>query len=506
MQESKSAKEERLWLVAALLLASALRFWELGKQPLWLDEATTAEFAARDWRGTIFAEAQHPPLFSAVMHVWVRLAGESDGLLRVPSAIFGVLAVWAVWALARRLFSDPVAVRATALLAAASPYLIYLSQEARSYSLVILLSVAATNLFWQYALEPGGANRLRLGGYALLSLLLVYTHYFAAFLLLGHEIAYWRASRVRARAWLVARLAVAAGFLPWALWAGANLSMGAAAWIKPMWFNLPLTLLRYLVGYGIAPPNVTRLQDPLGVILREEAAAVLLTAGPLLWLLWRGARWLGQTARKAGEIARARATLLISLLLVPLVVLLMLSPWASLLHDRNLSFQAPFVLMLVACGWAQISERRRGLTVVVCGAIVSFSLWCYFAAPPGGAEASAFGYGLRYGKEQWREAAAYVRQQEPQAVLLVPEYLRLAFDRYWKQHGAEKQPEFFYGVEAAVRGAGEVRGRVVLVVSREGPQERELVARLGRERRVVAEKFFPRHSGIRVIVYEAAGP
>ena len=43
---------------------------------------------------------------------------------------------------------------------------------------------------------------------------------------------------------------------------------------------------------------------------------------------------------------------------------------------------------------------------------------------------SVFGYRFRYAKENWPGAAAFVRQEQADAVIIAPGYLNLALDRY----------------------------------------------------------------------------
>lgn len=526
-------------LCAALLLAAALRFFEVGKQPMWLDEATTAHFAARELRESIFAEAQHPPLYYALMHFASRWIGDSDAALRVPSAIFGVLGVWAVWSLARRFFPGrPDVARFALLLAAVSPYMIYMSQEARSYSLVILLGLMATIENWRFlecgsllppsrrearfADESRNAARKRQSGsallhskracsllrYSLLSVALLLTHYFAAWLLLAHEITYWWRSRTRPWTWIAARVAVGAAFCGWVWWAITHLHLAGAAWIRPTILYIPLTLLRYLIGFGVAAPNSSRLTDAISVIIREEGLAVLLVAGPLLLMLAFGVREL--LKMRTNEMADGEApapplrALFACLLVMPPAALLAISPIMNLLHDRNLAWQAPFVTLLAALGLASLQGRARWIASLACGAALVFSLYAYYAAPVGGGAKSTLGYGLRYGKEDWRSAVEYVRAQKPDAVILAPEYIRIAFDRYWR--AAEKQPAFYYSVvdSGGVPNVGNAR-RVVLVLSHEGFLEEGLSGPggLARDRNLVIQKVFPAQSGIRVFVYDA---
>jgi hypothetical protein len=136
---------------------------------------------------------------------------------------------------------------------------------------------------------------------------------------------------------------------------------------------------------------------------------------------------------------------------------------------------------------------------------MAFSLYAYYAAP-----GTALGYELRYGKEDWPAAAEYVRALEPDAVIIAPAYIRIPFERYWKDAGLkasatmpEKPVAFYYGVVGSGGVPHVTARRVILVLSHAGPMEEGLPAGLARNRRLIDEKFFLHHSGIRVFVYDA---
>src|SRR5438045_2044407 len=110
-------------LVLAVVLAGLLlRLWNVGERSLWFDEA----FA---WRLTQFpfvemlqrvSRDNSPPLYNVVLHGWVALCGDSVVALRLPSVLFGTLAVVAVFLLVRDAFAEQTeAVPGRALLAAA---------------------------------------------------------------------------------------------------------------------------------------------------------------------------------------------------------------------------------------------------------------------------------------------------------------------------------------------------------------------------------------------------
>ena len=118
------------------------RFAEVGSQPLWLDEATDASFAARSFWSCVFAEYVHPPLYRALLHYVVQGFGDSAVAVRFLPAVFGICAIPAVAILACQLLPE-AELSATALVAT-SPFLIYFSQENRNYSLFILLTLLST--------------------------------------------------------------------------------------------------------------------------------------------------------------------------------------------------------------------------------------------------------------------------------------------------------------------------------------------------------------------------
>jgi 4-amino-4-deoxy-L-arabinose transferase-like glycosyltransferase len=504
-----------LLLVLVTVVATALRLYGLGEQPLWLDEATTADYAESGLVGSVFAEPPNPPLFYVVEYVVVGWLGATEWALRLPAAVFGILAVPAAWAVARKLFPEPRSTaQATAAVAAVSPFLIYLSQEARSYSLVILLTLLSTVFFLRFCNQQRGlaGQGKDLVIYAVLSTLLMYSHYYGAWVLLAHEAVYWLHVRARKMEWVLTRVNVALAFLPWAIWAAPGIGLGSVAWVGSALVRAPYTLLRDLVGYGVAPQVISG--QPVDVILREEGWAVALTVAPLLWLLGRGAWWVlrapamlaaetgerGVTAAASGTAAAARRTLLVTLLVVPIAVLVAVSPWAKLLHERAVSFQSPFVVMLLAYGWATLRLRGRVLAGLAGGAAMAFALAAYYGAP-----GELLGYRLQYGKENWRAVAAHIDQMQPDVVIVQPDYLHLALKRYWREPAEVVRLKDGPRAEAAERTAFArlaAKRRVVLVIAWGGPAEQRLREGFARGRRLADEKYFPIQGGLRVVTYD----
>nr|MDJ0776130.1 glycosyltransferase family 39 protein [Mastigocoleus sp. MO_167.B18] len=147
-------------------------FWHLDLKPLWMDEVITAIFSLgknyqdlpldlalplENWRNFLSLEigrscsqiaenlsnqSTHPPLFFCGMYQWLSWVSPTEQdlvrQLRYLPAIFGVLTVIPIYAVNRIAFSAQAGLMAAALMAV-SPFGVYLSQEARHYTLPMLL-------------------------------------------------------------------------------------------------------------------------------------------------------------------------------------------------------------------------------------------------------------------------------------------------------------------------------------------------------------------------------
>jgi len=143
----------RAVLIAILLCAFALRLINLTVQPLWFDEGWSVWFATSGLPAMIAATARdiHPPLYYALLHGWIALAGHGELALRFLSVMIGVVGVALSAKLAAALFDDPRVSLLAGLLVAVSPLQIFYAQEIRMYGLVTLLGVASSWLFWRAA-------------------------------------------------------------------------------------------------------------------------------------------------------------------------------------------------------------------------------------------------------------------------------------------------------------------------------------------------------------------
>ncbi len=175
-----------LRMTPILLLAWALTVWRLGASDLWLDEAISYWISSKSLvelvQFTMGQSREHPPLYYALLHFWMGLAGESEFALRVLSAFGGLVAVTTLATLARRWYGVRTAILAVVMMATA-PLWLQQVRDARMYPW--LAALALLNI---YALDRGlSLSRLRDWGLFFVSLFLMLgTQYFGGHLLVSY--------------------------------------------------------------------------------------------------------------------------------------------------------------------------------------------------------------------------------------------------------------------------------------------------------------------------------
>jgi hypothetical protein len=169
-------------LLLLLLLAFALRVVALDRLGLAYDEAASALMARATAQEIIDfhwkAAFEHPPLWALLLRVWSQLAGQSEFALRLLPAFAGTLMVVMLWRLVRLIWPHETMLPfLSGLLVALAPVLVYYSQEARMYTLVVLLFLLSTYLIMRLRLQPSWGLVL---GFWLASWLMLGLHYYAA--------------------------------------------------------------------------------------------------------------------------------------------------------------------------------------------------------------------------------------------------------------------------------------------------------------------------------------
>jgi 4-amino-4-deoxy-L-arabinose transferase-like glycosyltransferase len=125
----------------------------------------------------VWAGESTPPLYYALAWLWSHLFGVHEVGLRSLSALFGTATVPLAYLAGRELVGRRTGL-ALAAIVAVEPMLVWYSQDARAYALLVMLCTAAF-AFFARARRTGAARDL--AGWAVVSALALATHYFAAF-------------------------------------------------------------------------------------------------------------------------------------------------------------------------------------------------------------------------------------------------------------------------------------------------------------------------------------
>jgi 4-amino-4-deoxy-L-arabinose transferase-like glycosyltransferase len=358
MRRWVAARSTAFWIVAGLtLLAAALRFATLGVQSYHHDEVVTASRILRAdfWHAMDavgFSESA-PPLYYALAWVWTQVTGTGEYGLRSLSAVAGVATVPVAYAFVAELRDRRAGIAAAALVAV-NPMLLWYSQEARAYALLVLFC-AVSALFFVRALDRGGRREFACWG--VFSALALGTHYFAVFPVAAEAIWLLRKRSARAAAPGLAIIAVAGlALAPLAL---QQTSAGHAEWIADHALSHRVweTIATFFVGE--TGDIIARPENPLTSI-----APFLLGVAAVGLIFVRGDREERRRARLPLALAAAPT-------LVPLAIAVV-SPGKDFVLARNLIPARVPRLGAVAIGVTLHGARRAGL--LVGGALFVYSL------------------------------------------------------------------------------------------------------------------------------------
>ncbi|MBX3013349.1 MAG: glycosyltransferase family 39 protein [Caldilineaceae bacterium] len=389
----------RLFLLSLILLAFLLRLWLLDSKGLSYDEAATALMARATaaeiidfhWR----AAFEHPPIWQLFMHGWSRYVGQHEFALRFPSVLAGTATLPLIWLFTRRVTRSARAALSAAVLTLAAPILIYYSQDARMYAIVVALALGSLLLTQQLAVRPTTGRSFL---YLLINWLMVGFHYYSVLLVVAEGLfllirLLWQRSPWRD--WLAYGLTLSLTIAPLLLWMGFAPGFRATATGV---FNNVDTQATVLAFFD------TFWRDTTFAAIRWESEQSRWGYVLLPFLVW-GSIILLMPQRNGPASQRGLGLLPLLALLVPLGLTLLIS---RDLATRYLLYLVPLLLLIIAVGITSLGRLHRSLSVLALGIAL---------VPAGLALPHYFG---PYQKSAYRDMATYLRanRQPTEAILL----------------------------------------------------------------------------------------
>ncbi len=156
-------------LILIILTGAFLRIYQLGKEGLTLDEILTAEKSANALPHLIkyWFSQDHFPTYFIFLHYWMQLFGKSEIALRFPSAVCGIIAIYFMFLLGKRLFNEKTGLLVSCIFTL-SIVNIFHSQWARPYSAAVLFTLLS---FLSLLEALGKRDRFKWLRYMLLTLM-----------------------------------------------------------------------------------------------------------------------------------------------------------------------------------------------------------------------------------------------------------------------------------------------------------------------------------------------
>lgn len=383
------------WIETGIVaLAAVLVFFSIGEKGFWFDETLSVERASRAWSGLwqdITTSQANMSLYYVVLHWWMAL-GDSETVVRGLSACFAVVSVPMLFGLTSRLFGPAAGVTASLLLALNSFFVTY-AQEARGYSLALLLATAATWAFVRAIEQP--ARRAWIV-YVLLAAASLYAHFFCALVIAAHAASV---------AWL------GRGRMPWRGLIAAGAAIGVA--------GLPLLYFVLFRDVGqidwVTQPRAADVYDWFarfaggGWMLATVAATAVATAIAAVVRI---------SPDDGGGFARWRTALVVCWFLVPPVLAIAASFVKPVFHPRYLIVALPALVMLVAVGLTRLRSRPAfagALSLVI--VLSAMQVRAVYAAPD---------------RQWWRAAVDHVARQasDGDAITFFVYSARVPFEYY----------------------------------------------------------------------------
>jgi mannosyltransferase len=388
-------------IVSVITVAGAvLRFLHIFRKSFWLDEGVSVAIARLDWLNLLhilWRREANMALYYGLLRIWLHF-GHSEAYVRGLSAVFSVGAIPVVYLLGRKLFNEKVGLIAASLFAVHAWQVRY-AQEARSYSLYVLLT-ALSSLFLVKVLEQ--PTRRNGAAYTAASTLAIYSHFFAVLLIVVQCAAvYWAGpdGAVRKQFWRSVKIILVL-FIPLAVFI-ASRGAGPIAWISR--------------------PNWSALHE-FALFLTGNAGDLLL----VIYLLCCTLAIVGWRRKQGGSAGtpwqgRWAISFLLCWLSAPVLITLAFSLARPVFLPRYLLMCATPLVLLAAAGLAQI--RPAPLMFAAVALMIALS-----------AKSTAAYYQADFDlqREDWRSATEYLlSHSDPgDAVIFHSAQARMPFEYY----------------------------------------------------------------------------
>jgi mannosyltransferase len=425
---SSESKHENMLIALILLMSALLRIGNLGGQSLWIDELITWDIGKMQTLTDVVSwtarNDTYPPGYYIFMFLWMRVFGEGEAMLRLPSAIAGIIAVFYMYKLGRRIYSGKEGLIAATLLSVLY-FPIYISQEARAYS-ILLLAIIAASYHWYVLMDSATISKSRncrkaIIGYLAWSIIAAYMHYFGVYIIAIHgllSLVYIFRKRLTVSRFLWMYLPIAVAFAAWIPYLLQGFSMGGNARTDSITPVLFLIFLGYSFGAGKsfhASLGTYSIADiTVAVAIASIVALFIIRYSlPLFWSMVKN---------RTLHMGEADAYLFFWLL-VPFLGLMLVNRMlpSVLFVPKYLVICLPAAYLLFARGIIVMLKKAKVEYLIFCVALIFLSVLFFHNQ-----------YYSTAHKEQYREAIGFIAEHSDKKTVLIIDDAEVGYKYYFK--------------------------------------------------------------------------
>jgi mannosyltransferase len=401
-------------LVSLIIIGSVLRFYHLGYNSLWQNEAFTLFTSSHSLAGiweivtnslpgvanfTPTGEFS-PPLFYCMEHFMLGF-GRNEFVLRFMPALLGTLTIPVFYYIGREFADEDIGIVMAALVTI-SPFHVYYSQEARAYS-AMLFFFSLAFFFFLVSLRTNEAYSWAFFG--IFSGLTLWTHY-CAFIPLGLLFMYaFFHGIVRTGNGAAQPLRYLLSFVTFLIL------------VLPL---MPLAISTYLKRTSI-PPGLWGEKGP-DVAFRifrtlSEYHSSLMVVFSALCLMGIFFYW---------KTDRGKTILITGLLVIPVITNMVLSEKMPV-FDRYLIVLLPFFFLGISLSLKPLARLSGGKDIVIAIIVIFFLIQVPFLA------SYYTTYFTGYSKEDWRGIAQGIEGNSTRGdyIIVIPYFEQVSLDVYY---------------------------------------------------------------------------
>ncbi|MCX6284846.1 MAG: glycosyltransferase family 39 protein [Bacteroidetes bacterium] len=175
---------DRLLIFLIIAIGAILRFYNYSSIPFTHDEFSAifrtqfSNFHDLIAKGVVVDT--HPAGVQVFLYYWVKLAGLSEPLVKLPFTLCSLVSIYLIYVIGRQWFSSTAGLIAASFLSFLQ-YPVMYGQIARPYASGLFLVLLLAYFWTRIMLCPGKHYYLNLAGYILSSALCAYNHHFTLF-------------------------------------------------------------------------------------------------------------------------------------------------------------------------------------------------------------------------------------------------------------------------------------------------------------------------------------